>query len=149
MAASKVGVDFIKKYEGFRSKAYQDSVNVWTIGYGSTMWSDGRKVQPGQVISLEGAEKLLAWELENKGNAINSLLPKTTITQNQFDALASFTYNLGVGALTRSTLIKKVRLNPKDTSIKDEFMRWVNAGGKPLEGLIKRRAAEAALYFKP
>ncbi|HRC03299.1 MAG TPA: lysozyme, partial [Niabella sp.] len=68
-------------------------------------------------------------------------------TQGQFDALVSFAYNLGIGALQRSTLLKLVRVNPKNPAIADEFAKWVNAGGKRLNGLVKRRAAEAALYF--
>jgi len=71
-----------------------------------------------------------------------------SITQNQFDALVSLAYNIGVGNLKSSTLLKKVNNNPKDLAIQKEFMKWVNAGGKKLEGLIKRRTEEANLYFK-
>jgi lysozyme len=69
------------------------------------------------------------------------------INQNQFDALVSFAYNLGVGNLKSSTLLKKVNANPSDPTIRDEFMKWVNGGGKKLPGLVKRRQAEADLYF--
>ena len=148
MTPSKNCIDLIKKFEGFRSESYQDSVGVWTVGYGSTMWPDGNKVQSGQKMTMLEAEKVMAWELDRKGKVIISALPTTIINQNQFDALLSFADNLGVGALLKSTLFKKLKLNPNDESIRAEFMRWVNAGGKPLKGLITRRKAEADLYFK-
>ncbi len=148
MTPSKNCIDLIKKFEGFRSESYQDSVGVWTVGYGSTMWPDGNKVQSGQKMTMLEAEKVMAWELDRKGKVIISALPTTIINQNQYDALLSFAYNLGVGALLKSTLFKKLKLNPNDESIRAEFMRWVNAGGKTLKGLKKRRKAEADLYFK-
>lgn len=148
MAPSKNCIDLIKKFEGFRSEAYQDSVGVWTVGYGSTMWPDGNKVQPGQKMTIQEAEAVMTWELERKGKVILSGLPTTIINQNQYDALLSFSYNLGVGALLKSTLFKKLKVNPDDPSIRTEFMRWVNAGGKKLNGLVRRREAEANLYFK-
>lgn len=148
MTVSGDGLNIIKQFEGLRLNAYLDSVGVPTIGYGSTMWSDGSKVKLGQKISLNDAEKLLLWEVNNKTKSINSLISPATLNQNQFDALASFTYNLGVGALSTSTLLKKVKKSPNDLTIRDEFMKWINAGGKPLEGLRRRRSLEADLYFK-
>lgn len=148
MTPSKNCIDLIKKFEGFRSEAYQDSVGIWTVGYGSTMWPDGKKVQPGQRMTIQEAEAVMTWELTRKGKEILSGLPTTIINQNQYDALVSFAYNLGVGALLKSTLFKKLKVNPNDPSIRAEFMRWVNAGGKRLTGLVGRREAEANLYFK-
>ena len=148
MTPSKNCIDLIKKFEGFRSEAYQDSVGIWTVGYGSTMWPDGKKVQPGQRMTIQEAEAVMTWELTRKGKEILSGLPTTIINQNQYDALISFAYNLGVGALLKSTLFKKLKVNPNDPSIRTEFMRWVNAGGKRLTGLVRRREAEANLYFK-
>jgi lysozyme len=148
MTPSKNCIDLIKKFEGFRSEAYQDSVGIWTVGYGSTMWPDGKKVQPGQRMTIQEAEAVMTWELTRKGKEILSGLPTTIINQNQYDALVSFAYNLGVGALLKSTLFKKLKVNPNDPSIRTEFMRWVNAGGKRLTGLVRRREAEANLYFK-
>ena len=148
MTPSKNCIDLIKKFEGFRSESYQDSVGVWTVGYGSTMWPDGKKVQPGQRMTIQEAEAVMTWELTRKGKEILSGLPTTIINQNQYDALISFAYNLGVGALLKSTLFKKLKVNPNDPSIRTEFMRWVNAGGKRLTGLVRRREAEANLYFK-
>jgi len=148
MTPSKNCIDLIKKFEGFRSEAYQDSVGIWTVGYGSTMWPDGKNVQPGQRMTIQEAEAVMTWELTRKGKEILSGLPTTIINQNQDDALVSFAYNLGVGALLKSTLFKKLKVNPNDPSIRTEFMRWVNAGGKRLTGLVRRREAEANLYFK-
>jgi len=148
MTPSKNCIDLIKKFEGFRSEAYQDSVGIWTVGYGSTMWPDGKNVQPGQRMTIQEAEAVMTWELTRKGKEILSGLPTTIINQNQYDALVSFAYNLGVGALLKSTLFKKLKVNPNDPSIRTEFMRWVNAGGKRLTGLVGRREAEANLYFK-
>ena len=148
MTPSKNCIDLIKKFEGFRSEAYQDSVGIWTVGYGSTMWPDGKNVQPGQRMTIQEAEAVMTWELTRKGKEILSGLPTTIINQNQYDALVSFAYNLGVGALLKSTLFKKLKVNPNDPSIRAEFMRWVNAGGKRLTGLVRRREAEANLYFK-
>ena len=151
MTLSNNGVDLIKDFEGFRAKAYLDSVGVPTIGFGSTMWNDGRKVKLGETITIEDAEKLLHWEVVNKTTIINILLKGIDISQNQFNALASFTYNVGIGALTNSTLLKKVKACPNDFTIRNEFMKW-NKGhrnGKliTLPGLTKRRAEEADLYF--
>ena len=148
MKPSQTCIDLIKKFEGFRADAYQDSVGVWTVGYGSTMWPDGKKVAKGQKMTMAEAEKVMAWELDRKGKVILAGLPTTTINQNQYDALLSFAYNLGVGALLKSTLFRKLKVNPNDETIRAEFMRWVNAGGKPLKGLITRRKAEADMYFK-
>jgi lysozyme len=147
MIASEKCIDLIKQFEGYYSKAYICPAGVATIGYGSTMWNDGRKVKIGEKITKEGAELLLHWELNNKAIALKGL----SLNQNQADALLSFIYNLGIGAFNKSTLRKKVMLNPNDPSIRDEFMKWNKArvGGKLMElkGLTRRRIAEANLYY--
>lgn len=149
MKPSQRAVDLIKKYEGFSAKSYLCPASVATIGFGSTMWPDGQKVKLGQVISMDEAEKLLLWELTNKSNA----LPKLSVNQNQFDSIISFCYNLGIGAFLKSTLYKKVNVNPFDATIRDEFMKWTKARVKgelkSLPGLVKRRKEEANLYFTP
>lgn len=147
MKASQKCVDLIKQFEGYKDKAYLCPAGVATIGYGSTMWNDGRKVQMGDKITKEGAELLLHWELNNKAIALYGL----NVNQNQADAILSFVFNLGIGAFQKSTLIKKIRLNPNDPTIRDEFMKWNKArvGGKLIElkGLTRRRTAEANLYY--
>jgi len=148
MTTSQKAVDLIKKYEGFFTDAYLCPAGVPTIGYGSTMWSDGKKVVIGQKINLENAEKLLLWELRNKEHCLNRL----RLNQNQFDALMSFVYNVGCGNLLKSTLYKKALLNPNDITIKDEFMKWNKARVKgvltELKGLTKRRTEESKLYYE-
>lgn len=146
---SSNGINLIKKYEGFYADAYLCPAGVPTIGYGSTMWADGRKIKLGEKISLENAEKLLMWEINNKALHIQSL----NLNQNQFDAIMSFVYNLGLGALLKSTLYKKARIDRNDPTIRDEFMKWNKARKNgvlvPLRGLTARRKAEADLYFTP
>ena len=147
MKASQKCVELIKQFEGYKDKAYLCPAGVATIGYGSTMWNDGRKVQMGDKITKEGAELLLHWELNNKAIALYGL----NVNQNQADAILSFVFNLGIGAFQKSTLIKKIRLNPNDPTIRDEFMKWNKArvGGKLIElkGLTRRRTAESNLYY--
>jgi lysozyme len=147
MKVSKKGIDLIKQFEGLRLKAYLDPIGIPTIGYGSIMWPDGKKVQMGQQISAEQAEKMLQWEVDKKTVPVEYLLKGICVNQNQFDALVSFAYNLGIGALTKSTLVKKVKADVNDPLIRNEFNKWVNAGGKKLPGLVRRRKAEADLYF--
>jgi len=151
MKIGQKGIDLIIEFEtgGNISKyltAYQDSVGVWTIGVGSTYYEDGSKVKKGDKITLERAKQLFANTLPKYENAVNKHV-KRALNQNQFDALVSFTYNLGEANLKSSTLLKKVNANPCDTTIRNEFAKWVNAGGKKLNGLVRRRNAEANLYF--
>jgi lysozyme len=151
MTISQKGIDLIKFFEGFRSKSYQDIAGIWTIGYGSTMWTDGSKVKSGQIISEPDAMKLLQWEVKNKTAVINSLTEKISLTQNQYDALCSFVYNVGVGGFGKSTMLKKMKLNPNDPTIRAEFLKWnkITKNGVKVEseGLTNRRNKEADLYF--
>lgn len=141
------GLKLIKEFEGFRSKPYLCSANVPTIGYGATYYPGGKKVTLNdQPITEEYAVQLLSTMLDTFEKAVDSFC-RDDINQDQFDALVSFAYNLGAGNLKSSTLLKKVNANPNDPTIRDEFMKWVNAGGKKLPGLIRRRQAEADLYF--
>ena len=144
---SKKGKDLIKKYEGFRAKPYLCPAKVPTIGYGATYYPDGRKVKLTDSAISEGfATNLLEVMLTPYEKAVDSFC-RDDINQNQFDALVSFAYNLGVTALKNSTLLKKVNTNPNDKTIKNEFLKWVNAGGKKLQGLVNRRTEESDLYF--
>ena len=143
----KKGIDLIKEFEGFRSKPYLDAVGIPTIGYGATYYPNGRKVKlTDNPITEEEGVKLLQNMLGVYEKAVIDLV-KTKLTQNQFDALVSFTYNLGKGNLSSSTLLKKVNKNPNDVTIANEFSKWVKAGGKTLKGLVRRRKAESDLYF--
>jgi lysozyme len=144
---SKKGLDLIKKFEGLKLKPYLCSAGVPTIGYGNTLYENGKKVSlKDSVITESRATELLSYSLKNLEQQVDSFC-RDDINQNQFDALVSFAFNLGPYNLKSSTLLKKVNKNPKDPTIRDEFMRWTKAGGKVLKGLVERRKAEADLYF--
>ena len=149
MKPSRNCILLIKKFEGYSANSYLCPAHVPTIGFGSTMWPNGQKVKLGETITLDEAEKLLMWELTNKSNA----LPNLSVNQNQYDSIISFCYNLGVGAFLKSTLFKKLNVNPSDETIRDEFMKWTKARVKgelkTLPGLVRRRKEEADLYFTP
>lgn len=140
------GFDFIKKHEGLRLEAYLCPAGYWTIGYGMTFYPGGKRVANGDKITQDQADDYFRKILKTFEDAVFSLT-RDDITQGQFNALTSFAYNVGVGALRQSTLIKKLNKDPWDASIKDEFMKWVMGGGKILNGLVKRRQAEAKMYF--
>ncbi|WP_041930742.1 lysozyme [Pantoea ananatis] len=140
MQTSNKDIDLIKRFEGLKLEAYRDSVGIPTIGYGHT-----HNVKIGDVITAEQADKFLREDLLVAELTINTNV-KVKLTQNQFDALASFVFNLGSGNFVKSTLLKK--LNAGDfAGAADEFGKWVNAGGKKLAGLVKRRAAEREVFI--
>ena len=140
MKTSDKGIGLIKRFEGLRLKAYLCPAGKPTIGYGHT-----KGVKLGDVITEEEAEQLLLEDLIVVENEINK--HNLDINQNQFDALVSFVYNVGVGNFRTSTLLKKIKANPNDKTIANEFKRWVYSNGKRLPGLVKRREEEAKLYF--
>lgn len=138
MKISQKGLDLIKRFEGLRHEAYKCPAGVWTIGYGHT-----GDVQNGALITAEGAEAQLREDVARFEEGVRHIVGPCT--QGQFDALVSFAFNLGLGALMSSTLLKKHK--SKDyAGAAGQFLRWNKAGGKVLPGLTKRRAAEAALY---
>lgn len=140
MKISQTGVNLIKEFEGLRLTPYQDSVGVWTVGYGST----GKHVVPGKSITNKQAEDLLKEDLARFEDCVTKMV-LVPIGQNQFDALVSFAFNLGCGNLASSTLLKL--LNAGDyAGAAAQFVRWNKAGGKVLAGLTRRREAEAALF---
>lgn len=140
MTASVKAYELIKRFEGLRLEAYLCPAGVLTIGYGHT-----KDVRSGFRIDSEKANSLLKSDIELIESQLNALGLK--LTQNQYDALVSFTFNVGFNNFRQSTLLAKIRINPDDNSIMDEFMRWVYAGGKVLIGLQRRRLAEMKLYF--
>lgn len=145
MNISKSGIELIKRFEGLRLKAYQDSVGVWTIGYGWAQPVDGKKVGPGMQIDQATADRLLKCGVVQYEQGVNQLV-KVKITQGQFDALVSFAYNLGLRSLSTSTLLQRLNDGDKQGAA-DQFGRWVNAGGKRLDGLVERRAAEREMFL--
>ncbi|MGX5032006.1 lysozyme [Enterobacter hormaechei] len=145
MQTSDKGIALIKQFEGCKLTAYQDSVGVWTIGYGWTQPVDGKPIRAGMTIKQETAERLLKTGLVSYESDVSRLV-KVGVTQGQFDALVSFTYNLGARSLSTSTLLRK--LNAGDyAGAADEFLRWNKAGGKVINGLTRRREAERALFL--
>ena len=145
MQTSEKGIALIKQFEGCKLTAYQDSVGVWTIGYGWTQPVDGKPIRAGMTIKQETAERLLKTGLVSYESDVSRLV-KVGMTQGQFDALVSFTYNLGARSLSTSTLLRK--LNAGDyTGAAAEFMSWNKAGGKALKGLTRRREAERTLFL--
>jgi len=131
----------LKKFEGCKLKTYRCSAGVLTIGYGHT----GKDVTEGKVITQAEAEKLLEDDLKRFEAGVADLL-KVKVTANQFSALVTFAYNIGLNALSGSTLLKK--LNAGDfTGASEQFLRWNRAGGKEVQGLTNRRTAERELFL--
>lgn len=128
-------------------KAYKCPAGVWTIGIGTTVYPNGKRVMEGDVITEQQAYDFLRHDLAFAEQKVDSYTTDD-IDQSQFDSLVSFAYNVGVNALKGSTLLKKVNVNPDDPSIKAQFEKWVYAAGKILPGLVRRRKSEAWLYFK-
>lgn len=140
MKASEKAYSLIRQFEGLRLMAYKCPARVWTVGYGHTSG-----VVPGMTITKELAEEFLKQDIATAENFVSSECPN--LRQGQFDALVSFVFNVGGGNFRKSTLLKKIKANPDDNSIMDEFLRWVYANGVVLPGLQKRRLAEMRLYF--
>lgn len=139
MKTSMEGLALIKKFEGCELKAYQCSAGVWTIGYGHT-----KDVVEGMEITQEQAEQMLVDELHEYESYINKYVT-VALSQNQFDALVSWVYNLGPANLSASTMLKVLNSGEYE-DVPAQMKRWNKAGGKVLEGLIRRREAEACLF---
>ena len=146
MKPSSKCYELIMSMEGCKLKAYLCPADVPTIGYGSILYPTGVKVKLGDVITQQIADELLAWEVNEKAKGVAAT--KINVTQNQFDALVSFAYNVGLFGFRKSTMLKKIKANPNDPTIRFEFLRWVNKGSDFEKGLTIRRTAEANLYFK-
>lgn len=145
MIPSQRCYDLIKSFEGLSLKAYLDPIGIPTIGYGSIRHPDGRKVKMGDKITRQQADEYLEHEVKEFAYVVS--LVARNVNQHQFDALVSFSFNVGSGSLRASTLLKKVRENASDPTIRNEFLRWNKAGGQVLTGLTRRRKAEADIYF--
>ncbi len=137
---SNEGVRLLHNREGFRAKAYQDVAGIWTIGYGHT----GADVYPGKTITKEEGDRLFRNDLRRFEGAIKNLV-KVPLKQHHYDTLVSFAYNVGTGAFSKSTLLRK--LNAGDFgAVPAELMKWVYAGRRKHQGLINRRRAEGAQW---
>jgi len=146
---NKATLDLIKSFEGLILRAYPDPATraePYTIGYGTTIYPNGQKVKLGDKITQTQATEYLQDDVDKFARRVKVLV-KPVLNDNQFGAIVSFAYNVGTGNLAKSTLLKKVNANPSDNSIAGEFMKWNKAAGKVMNGLTRRRAAEAKLYF--
>lgn len=140
MTTSNRGRDLIKEFEGLSLKAYLCPAGRWTIGYGHTAG-----VRKGQVITQDDAGRMLADDCHVAERTLNAL--GVNFRQEQFDALVSWIFNLGTGSFSTSTLRKRILAGAADEQVADEMVRWVNASGKPMPGLMRRRAAEANMFL--
>lgn len=154
MRTNAKGIAILHEFEQCRLKSYKCPAGVWTIGWGNTFYEDGTPVRQGDEITLQRADSLFSIILAQFERDVFSLLI-TNVNENQFSALVCFAYNVGSDidlddipeGLGDSTLLKLVNRNPNDRRIRDEFKKWIRSKGKVLNGLIRRRAAEADLYF--
>ncbi len=139
-------LDLIRHFEGLFLNSYQCPAKVWTIGYGTTIYPDGSKVKERQSCTQEQAMVYLRHDLSFFENAVDAYT-RDDVTQQQFDALVSFAYNLGAKNLKDSTLLKRINNNPQDYDlIEAQWLRWNKAGGAALKGLTRRRSSEFYFY---
>jgi GH24 family phage-related lysozyme (muramidase) len=139
---SQSGINLIKEFEGYSPNIYEDVVGKKTIGY-------GHLIKPGEIfcgIMLEQAERILAEDLYEAEKAVHDLV-KEPVSQNEFDALVSFTFNLGRNALKNSTLLRLLNAGSIEAAA-DQFLRWDHAGGKVVHGLTRRRVAERSMFLR-
>ncbi|WP_313564406.1 lysozyme [Acinetobacter sp.] len=146
MHISPSGVDLIRNFESLRLNAYDDGVGVWTIGFGTTKYPNGIRVKKGDTCTLEQAKAYKQNDLKSFEQTVNNTV-KVPLNQNQFDALVSLAYNIGSTAFKNSTLVRQLNEGNYKAAA-NQFNVWVNAGGKRMQGLVNRRAAERTLFLK-
>lgn len=146
MSVNAATLKLIRDFEGVRFKAYKDIANKWTIGVGHLILSDERELL-GRTLTMAEVDTLLQADLAKAERGVDALV-KVPLNENQRGALVSFCFNLGVGRLGASTLLELLNGGFYKEAAQ-QFGRWINAGGAPSKGLIKRRAAEVALFNTP
>jgi lysozyme len=146
MKLDRKGIKLLEELEGLELKSYKCSASVWTIGLGNTFYEDGSKVREGQSISKERAYLLFNLISKKFEKAINDNV-KVEISQNQFNALFCFVYNIGITGFKNSTLLRLLNINPKDANIAKQFLRWNKINAVESRGLTNRRIKESSLYF--
>ena len=147
MIIGKEGIALIKEFEGCKLKAYKCPAGVWTIGIGSTRYANGSKVKECDKLRDEShADELLKATLATFTHTVNTAI-HPPMTQNEFDALVCICYNIGTTGFATSTLVKLFNAGVTKEEVSRQFLRWDKAGGKPLAGLTRRRAAEAKLFL--
>jgi lysozyme len=147
MKVNAEGYALIKRFEGCRLKSYRCPAGVFTIGFGNTFYENGDKVKEGDVITQQRADELAKFIIDQFAVSITPFILKP-LNENQFSACVSLAYNIGTGGFKRSSVFKKLNINPNDPTIADSFRLWNKGGGKVLKGLVTRREAEIQLYFK-
>jgi lysozyme len=147
MKLDENGYKLIQEFEGLSLVPYLCSAKVATIAYGNTFYPSGKKVTMQDApISLVTAKWMLKETADKFATDVNKMI-KANINQNQFNAIVSISYNIGLAGLAKSSLLRKVNVNPSDATIRNSFLVWNKAGGKINNGLTKRRTKEANLYF--
>ncbi len=147
---NQAAIDLIKEFEGFRANAYRDSVGVWTIGYGHTSRAGEPKVKPGMRITRAEGERILKKDVAMFAADVERALGNDAdkLNDNQFGAIVSFAYNVGIGNLKKSSVLKAIRRGDLD-AVPAKLKLWNKAGGKVLKGLVRRRKAEGELFMRP
>lgn len=147
MKLDNKGYLFICEFEGLKLKPYLCSAKISTIGYGNTYYPDGKRVTLlDKEITKQYAFEIFKDIADKFAKRVNEMV-KQPLTQNQFNSLVSFAYNVGTGNFSTSTLLKKVNVNPNDLTIRAEFMKWNKANKVVINGLTTRRKKESDLYF--
>jgi len=146
---NKSCIDLIKSFEGLFLKPYLDPIGIPTIGYGTIKYPDGKKVTMNDSpITEKQALEYLEFEIHEKALGVENMII-VSLNDNEFGALVSFAYNLGLGNLKKSTLLKLLNSGKEKSIVAEEFLKWNKAGGKVLTGLTRRRQAEKALFLQP
>lgn len=145
MRMSDKGLAILKHYEGCELEAYKCPAGIWTIGYGNTFFPDGKPVRQGDKVTKAEAEAMLPAILRTFEISVHNHMV-VPVKQHEFDAMVSLAYNIGIGAFENSTLLRKFKAQAPSSEVAEQFHRWNKGGGKVLNGLVKRRAAEAYLY---
>lgn len=141
-------ISLLKEFEGFRSKAYWDKTGkVWTIGYGETVYPDGQIVRRGDTCTQAKAVEWMIDDIKTERLPALQQMVKVPLTNNQACALISFCYNVGIGGLRKSQLLKKLNAKVPEALVGNEFNKWTKSGGVVLPGLVRRRKAEKALFL--
>ena len=150
-SVNRLTLHLIRRFEGFRARAYRDAAGVWTIGYGHTSMAGPPQVSPGMRITRAEAERILRQDVERFAHQVARVLGPDVMARlndNQFGALVSFAFNVGIGNLKRSAVLRAVREGRFD-DVPRLLMRWTKAGGRRLRGLVRRRRAEGRLWMTP
>lgn len=149
MTISENAVNLIKEFEGFRTKPYYDSKGVPTIGFGSTVYPNGKKVtMTDSPVTVQMANQMLLYHLNNEVLPYIKKYITVPINQNQLDALASLVYNIGAGNFATSTVVKRINSKASELDIQKAWKMWNKSGGKILQGLINRREKEFKLFIQ-